>query len=90
MNEAKKDKVERTLKRLKESRSKPENKLKSKIEDKLKWAEAEKQKGLLLIKTHQLEIQKHLGTISSLEGQIRALDGAIALCKDLLETRETK
>ena len=60
-------KMEKTLKSMEENRKKDSRNLRDIIESKLKWAKQEKQKGINLIKTTQIQIYKLDGIILAFE-----------------------
>jgi len=74
MGKTSKKRAEKTLKRMKKTRQIDSNNLRLIIQQKLKWAEIEKEKGLKIIKENQRAITQ--------------LDGIILFIKDLLEPEE--
>ena len=72
MSKTSKKRAEKTLKRMKKTRQIDSDNLRAIIQQKLKWAEIEKQKGLKIIQENQKVIMK--------------LDGIILFIKDLLES----
>ena len=74
MPKTSKKRAEKTLKRMKKTRQIDSNNLRLIIQQKLKWAEIEKEKGLKIIKENQKAIMQ--------------LDGIILFIKDLLEPED--
>ena len=71
-------KQEDTIKRMKETRVKDGINLRKNIEDKLKWAIEERQKGVAVIEKQMQQIKENTLIINK-------LDGAITALKELLE-----
>ena len=78
-----KEKQEVTVSKMKKNRYKDTLFLRDVINDKLKWALAEKEKGLSTIEQHKNQIEAHEKQIDIIKGQVTQLNGAVIILKEL-------
>jgi hypothetical protein len=80
----KREKMERTLKRMEDSRRKDDMKLRELINNKREWAVAERQKGFNIIKKYDEQIAQIEEEKNKVKGQIKTIDGCLLVLDDLI------
>jgi len=80
----KREKMERTLKRMEDSRRKDDMKLRELINNKREWAVSERQKGFDIIKKYDEQIAQIEEEKNKVKGQIKTIDGCLLVLDDLI------
>ena len=80
----KRELMEKTLNRMKETRRKDDMFLRDVIKEKLEWAKVEKQKGFNTIDALKERIKQAEGQIKNVENQMLKLDGIILVLNELI------
>ena len=83
-----KEKQDRTLERMKETRKADSMFLRIQLENKLKWAQAEIEKGKKVIESNTTTIENCKKRTAETQIIINRLEGAIAVLKDVLKEKK--